>query len=61
VWGTVFILAMWLMDLAGLSRSALQLQIGGVKDWRSIWLAFAAYAVALGVLFPFVFKYRHRP
>ena len=30
----------------------------GVKDWHSIWLTFAAYALALGVVFPFVFKYR---
>jgi NHS family xanthosine MFS transporter len=30
----------------------------GVKDWRTIWFTFAAYALALGVVFPFVFKYR---
>jgi NHS family xanthosine MFS transporter len=30
----------------------------GVKDWQSIWLTFAAYALALGIVFPFVFKYR---
>ena len=33
--------------------------VGGVKDWRSIWFAFAAYALVLGVAFPFVFKYKH--
>jgi NHS family xanthosine MFS transporter len=30
----------------------------GVKDWQTIWFTFAAYALALGVVFPFVFKYR---
>lgn len=33
--------------------------VGGVKDWRSIWLAFAAYALVLGVTFPFAFTYKH--
>ena len=33
--------------------------VGGVKDWRSIWFAFAGYALVLGVTFPFVFKYKH--
>jgi len=33
--------------------------VGGIKDWRSIWLAFAAYALILGVTFPFMFKYKH--
>lgn len=33
----------------------------GVKDWQSIWFSFALYAVVLGVIFPFVFKYRHIP
>ncbi len=32
---------------------------GGVKDWPSIWLAFAAYALVLAVLFPLLFRYRH--
>jgi NHS family xanthosine MFS transporter len=31
----------------------------GVKDWRSIWFAFAAYALVLAVSFPFLFKYQH--
>jgi len=30
----------------------------GVKDWQTIWFTFAAYALALGIVFPFVFKYR---
>src|SRR5829696_821253 len=31
----------------------------GMKDWRSIWLTFAGYALVLGIVFPLVFKYRH--
>ena len=30
-----------------------------VRDWHSIWLTFAAYALVLGVVFPFVFRYKH--
>jgi NHS family xanthosine MFS transporter len=33
----------------------------GVKDWQSIWLTFAGYALILGIVFPLVFKYRHDP
>lgn len=33
----------------------------GIKDWQSIWFSFAAYALALGLIFPIVFKYRHNP
>jgi NHS family xanthosine MFS transporter len=32
--------------------------VDGVKDWRSIWFVFAAYALVLGLIFPFAFKYR---
>jgi NHS family xanthosine MFS transporter len=35
--------------------------VDGVKDWQSIWLAFAGYALVLGLAFPFLFKYRHEP
>ena len=35
--------------------------VDGVRDWQSIWLSFAGYALALGVVFPFVFRYRHDP
>jgi NHS family xanthosine MFS transporter len=35
--------------------------VDGVRDWHGIWLAFAGYALALGIVFPFVFRYRHRP
>ena len=33
--------------------------VDGVKDWQSIWFAFAGYALVLGLAFPFLFKYRH--
>ncbi len=35
--------------------------VDGVKDWPSIWFTFAGYALVLGLLFPFLFKYRHDP
>lgn len=35
--------------------------VDGVKDWQSIWFTFAGYALVLGLLFPFLFKYRHDP
>jgi len=35
--------------------------VDGVKDWPSIWFTFAAYALVLALVFPFVFKYRHDP
>lgn len=34
---------------------------GGVRDWQSIWFTFAGYALVLGLIFPFVFKYKHNP
>lgn len=30
-----------------------------VKDWQGIWIAFAAYALILAVVFPFIFTYKH--
>jgi NHS family xanthosine MFS transporter len=33
--------------------------VDGVKDWQSIWFAFAGYALALGIAFPFLFRYKH--
>ncbi len=33
----------------------------GVRDWSSIWLTFAGYALLLGIVFPFVFHYKHDP
>ena len=35
--------------------------LDGIRDWHSIWLAFAGYALALGIVFPFVFRYKHDP
>jgi MFS transporter, NHS family, xanthosine permease len=31
----------------------------GLRDWQSIWLTFAGYALVLGIFFPFVFRYKH--
>jgi NHS family xanthosine MFS transporter len=33
--------------------------VEGVKEWRSIWFVFAGYALALGIIFPLVFRYSH--
>ncbi|MBA4409593.1 MAG: nucleoside permease [Bacteroidota bacterium] len=31
----------------------------GIRDWNTIWLVFAGYALVLGLIFPIVFKYKH--
>lgn len=31
----------------------------GIKDWPNIWFTFAAYALVLGIVFQFVFKFKH--
>ena len=33
----------------------------GVKNWQSIWFAFALYALVLGIIFPLAFRYKHKP
>lgn len=33
--------------------------VDGVKDWQTIWLVFASYALMLAVIFWFSFHYRH--
>lgn len=33
----------------------------GAKDWHSIWLCFAAYALVVAVLFAILFRYKHTP
>ena len=33
--------------------------VDGVKDWQTIWLMFAAYALVLAVVFYFSFNYHH--
>ena len=35
--------------------------VDGVKDWQTIWLVFAAYALALAVIFALFFRYKHEP
>jgi NHS family xanthosine MFS transporter len=32
-----------------------------IQDWHSIWFSFAGYALVLGIIFPFVFTYKHVP
>jgi NHS family xanthosine MFS transporter len=32
----------------------------GVRDWQSIWLSFAAYALLLGIVFPLSFKQNNK-
>ncbi|HZL09391.1 MAG TPA: nucleoside permease [Prolixibacteraceae bacterium] len=31
----------------------------GIVDWPTVWFGFAGYALILGLIFPFVFKYKH--
>jgi len=31
------------------------------KNWQGIWLTFAAYALVIACIFPFVFRYKHNP
>ncbi|RKR83129.1 nucleoside transporter [Mucilaginibacter gracilis] len=35
------------------------LHTDGSKDWHGIWLTFAAYALVIAIIFPFVFRYKH--
>jgi NHS family xanthosine MFS transporter len=35
--------------------------VNGVSDWQTIWFCFAGYALVIGLIFPFVFKYKHDP
>jgi MFS transporter, NHS family, xanthosine permease len=34
---------------------------GGNKDWHNIWLAFAAYALVVAILFALLFRHKHNP
>jgi NHS family xanthosine MFS transporter len=34
---------------------------GGDKDWHNIWLAFAAYALVVAILFAILFRHKHNP
>ena len=31
------------------------------RSWPTIWYVFAGYALVLSIIFPFVFKYKHKP
>lgn len=33
----------------------------GVRDWHSIWLSFAAYALVIAIAFGLLFKHEHNP
>ena len=35
--------------------------INGARDWHSIWLAFAIYALSIGIAFAIFFKHKHNP
>jgi NHS family xanthosine MFS transporter len=35
--------------------------VDGVRNWQNIWFTFSAYALILGIIFPFAFKYEHKP
>lgn len=35
--------------------------VDGISNWQNIWFSFAGYALLLGIVFPFVFKYKHDP
>jgi len=34
--------------------------IDGVRNWQSIWLTFAGYALILGIIFPLAFRNEHK-
>lgn len=34
---------------------------GGIKDWQSIWLSFAIYALIIAISFAIFFKHKHNP
>jgi NHS family xanthosine MFS transporter len=33
--------------------------VEGTRNWSNIWFTFAGYALILGLVFPFLFKYKH--
>jgi NHS family xanthosine MFS transporter len=33
----------------------------GIKDWHTIWLSFAIYALIITIAFAFLFKHKHTP
>lgn len=34
---------------------------GGVRDWHTIWLSFAGYALVVAIAFAVLFKHKHNP
>ena len=46
-------------SLSGLLIQHFFTAANGTKDWPSIWLTFAAYSLAIAVLFVFLFKHTH--
>jgi NHS family xanthosine MFS transporter len=32
----------------------------GIRNWNTIWLVFAGYALLLGLIFPIIFRYKHQ-
>jgi MFS transporter, NHS family, xanthosine permease len=47
--------------LSGMAIDAFFTNASGAKDWHSIWLAFAAYALVVAILFVILFKHKHDP
>jgi len=47
--------------LSGYAIDAYYTLPSGDKDWHSIWLAFAMYALIVAVLFVVLFKHKHNP
>jgi NHS family xanthosine MFS transporter len=35
--------------------------VNGISNWQTIWFCFAGYALVIGLIFPFVFRYKHDP
>lgn len=35
--------------------------VDNVRNWQNIWFTFTVYALILGLIFPFVFKYKYTP
>lgn len=46
---------------ATVNANGLLSQAVSVKDWHSIWLTFAAYALVIAIAFAIMFKYKHEP
>jgi NHS family xanthosine MFS transporter len=35
--------------------------INGNKDWHTIWISFAIYALIIAIAFAFLFNHKHQP